>query len=83
MKNNKRPLPASSVVLAGYLQSFIPATGAEGDNLVLKTSQQIQDDLSTMVDITLNDIAEEMVSIGYKVKLDEDGLPKWMMSYGK
>ncbi|MBR3895836.1 MAG: hypothetical protein IKJ42_02265 [Bacteroidaceae bacterium] len=83
MKNNKRPLPASSVVLAGYLQSFIPATGAEGENLVLKTSQQIQDDLSTMVDITLNDIAEEMVSIGYKVKLDEDGLPKWMMSYGK
>lgn len=83
MKNNKRPLPASSVVLAGYLQSFIPATGAEGENLVLKTSQQILDDLSTMVDITLNDIAEEMVSIGYKVKLDEDGLPKWMMSYGK
>ena len=83
MKNNKRPLPASSVVLAGYLQSFIPATGAEGENLVLKTSQQIQDDLSTMVDITLNDIAEEMVSIGYKVKLDEDGLPKWKMSYGK
>ncbi len=83
MKKNEHSLPASSVVLAGYLQSFIPATGAEGENLVLKTSQQIQDDLSTMVDITLNDIAEEMVSIGYKVKLDEDGLPKWMMSYGK
>ena len=80
MKNDKRPLPASSVVLAGYLQSFIPATGVEGENLVLKTSQQIQDDLSTMVDITLNDIAEEMVSIGYQVKLDEDGLPKWMMN---
>lgn len=83
MKREKTPLPASSVVLAGYLQSFIPATDAEGENLVLKTSQQIQDDLSHMVDITLNDIAEEMVSIGYKVKLDEDGLPKWMMSYGK
>lgn len=80
MKKNERPLPASSVVLIGYLHSFIPAVNAEDEHLVLKSSQQIQDDLSHMVDIGLNDIAEEMVTIGYQVMIDEDGLPKWMMS---
>ena len=80
MECEKTRLPASSVVLAGYLQSFIPAMGADNEHLVLKSSQQIQDDLSHMVDIGLNDIAEEMVAIGYQVMVDEDGLPKWMMS---
>jgi len=80
MKREKTPLPASSVVLAGYLRSFIPAVNAEDEHLVLKSSLQIQDDLSHMVDIGLNDIAEEMVAIGYQVMVDEDGLPKWMMS---
>lgn len=83
MKNNDRPLKASSVVLAGYLRSFIPAVNAEDEHLVLKSSQQIQDDLSQMVDTELNEIAEEMVSIGYQVKLDDDGLPKWMMARRK
>ncbi len=83
MKNNDRPLKASSVVLAGYLQSYLPALNADDENLVLKSTQEIQDDLSQMVDIELNEIAEEMVSIGYQVKLDDDGLPKWMMARRK
>lgn len=80
MKKNEHSLPASSVVLAGYLHSFIPAVNAEDEHLVLKSTLEIQDDLSHMVDIGLNDIAEEMVAIGYQVMVDEDGLPKWMMS---
>ena len=80
MKKNEHSLPASSVVLAGYLHSVIPAVNAEDEHLVLKSTLEIQDDLSHMVDIGLNDIAEEMVTIGYQVMVDEDGLPKWMMS---
>lgn len=80
MKNeNKRP-SARQVVLAGYLCSFIPATDLTDENLVLKSSQDIQDDLAQMVELTLDDIATELVSVGYRVTVDDGGQLKWMMA---
>lgn len=65
-------------VLIQYLMSFLPADGNE-ENIMLKSTQNIQDDLSNMVEISLNQISSVMRDTGYKVKVDEDLLPKWMM----
>ena len=46
---------------------------------MLKSTQNIQDDLADMVEISLNQISSVMRDTGYKVKVDEDLLPKWMM----
>lgn len=65
-------------ILLEYLMAFLPADGDE-ENIMLKSTQNIQDDLADMVDISLNQISSMMRDTGYKVKVDEDSLPKWMM----
>lgn len=65
-------------VLIDYLSHFLPADGHE-KNKSLKTSQDVADDLNEMTDISLKDIAKQMVECGYKIKIDQDGKPKWMM----
>lgn len=77
-KNSQERVSVEEDVLIQYLMSFLPADGNE-DNIILKTTQAIQDDLSEMVDLSLNQISSVMRDTGYKVKVDEDMLPKWMM----
>lgn len=77
-KNSQERVSIEEDVLIQYLMSFLPADGNE-DNIILKTTQAIQDDLSEMVDLSLNQISSVMRDTGYKVKVDEDMLPKWMM----
>lgn len=78
MKNKKNRVSVEEDVLIQYLMSFLPADGNE-ENIMLKSTQNIQDDLSNMVEISLNQISSVMRDTGYKVKVDEDLLPKWMM----
>jgi hypothetical protein len=77
-KNNQERVSVEEDVLLQYLMSFLPADGNE-DNIILKSTQAIQDDLADMVEISLNQISSVMRDTGYKVKVDEDLLPKWMM----
>ena len=77
-KNNQERVSVEEDVLLQYLMSFLPADGNE-DNIILKSTQAIQDDLADMVEISLNQISSVMCDTGYKVKVDEDLLPKWMM----
>ena len=77
-KNNQERVSVEEDVLLQYLMSFLPADGNE-DNIILKSTQAIQDDLADMVEIRLNQISSVMRDTGYKVKVDEDLLPKWMM----
>lgn len=65
-------------VLLQYLESFLPADDKDTD-VILKSSQDIQDDLSVMVDISLRDISKEMLACGYKIEVDADNKPKWRM----
>lgn len=65
-------------VLLQYLESFLPADETDTD-VILKSSQDIQDDLSAMVEISLGDISKEMLSCNYKIVIDGDGSPKWRM----
>lgn len=65
-------------VLLQYLESFLPA-GDKDTDVILKSSQDIQDDLSVMVDISLRDISKEMLACNYKIEVDADNKPKWRM----
>lgn len=77
-RNNQERVSVEEDVLLQYLMSFLPADGDE-DNIILKSTQTIQDDLSEMVELSLNQISSVMRDTGYKIKVDEDLLPKWMM----
>lgn len=78
MKNKAERISVEEDILLQYLMSFLPADGNE-ENIMLKSTQNIQDDLADMVEISLNQISSVMRDTGYKVKVDEDLLPKWMM----
>lgn len=77
-KNKDNQVSIEEDILIQYLMSFLPADGNE-ENIMLKSTQNIQDDLADMVEISLNQISSMMRDTGYKVKVDEDLLPKWMM----
>lgn len=77
-KNKDTQVSIEEDILIQYLMSFLPADGNE-ENVMLKSTQNIQDDLADMVEISLNQISSVMRDTGYKVKVDEDLLPKWMM----
>ena len=59
-----------------YLQNFLPADTSD-ENIIYKTSQDIADDLSTMVELTVNQVTITLLELGYHTQLSEDGLPKW------
>ena len=65
-------------VLLQYLESFLPADDTDTD-VILKSSQDIQDDLSVMVEVSLGDISKEMLACGYRIEVDGDNKPKWRM----
>lgn len=78
MSDSERNLDPAEVVLIEYLQTYLPVEKKDDDK-ILKTSQDIADDLSEMVELTLNQITTIMLDIGYHSMVDKDGRPKWMM----
>lgn len=78
MSDSARNSDPAEVVLIEYLQTYLPAEKKDDDK-ILKTSQDIADDLSEMVELTLNQITTIMLDIGYHSMVDKDGRPKWMM----
>lgn len=81
MKNNSASNQSrvEEYVLIEYLMVFLPADQPDGDGVLLKSTQDIQDDLSDMVELSLNDIASTMRDTGYHIHVDSDNRPKWMM----
>lgn len=65
-------------VLLQYLEAFLPADDTDTD-VILKSSQDIQDDLSEMIEVPIGDISKEMLACGYKMEVDADNRPKWRM----
>lgn len=65
-------------ILIRYFQEYLPVE-QESENVIYKTSQQIQDELSEMAEISINQIAATMVELKYKLTIGPDGRPSWMM----
>lgn len=78
MKDNGKQVSPEETVLIEYLMAFLPAE-KNNENIMLKTSQDIQDDLSDMCEISINQITSVMRDTGYHIIVDEDNRPKWVM----
>lgn len=79
MKRSKEDkISSEEAILIEYLQTYLP-TDKKDAGKILKTSQDIADDLAEMVELSLNQITSIMLDIGYHSMIDEDGRPKWMM----
>ncbi len=65
-------------ILLRYFQECLPVD-KESDSVIYKTSQQIQDELSDMAEISINQIAATLVELNYKLTISPDGRPAWMM----
>ena len=65
-------------ILYRYFQEYLPADKVT-DDVIYKTSQQIQDELSDMAEISINDIARAVVVLGYELVIAPDGRPAWIM----
>lgn len=76
---NKQQASPEEMVLIEYLMAFLPAE-RNSENAILKTSQNIQDDLSDMCEISINQITSVMRDTGYHIIVDEDNRPKWVMA---
>lgn len=66
------------LVLQQYCEQWLPAKEVT-DYTVFKTSQQIQDELSEMVDISINDITFNLLKTGFKIAINPEGKPAWIM----
>ena len=53
--NSEKRIDPEEIILIEYLQTYLPAKKKDEDK-ILKTSQDIADDLSEMVELTLNQI---------------------------
>lgn len=69
----------SRKILIDYLEGFLPAETYDG-NSSLKSSREIQEAVADMCDIPVQDISTEMLACGYKIVIDDDHKPKWLMS---
>lgn len=78
MKENE--ISNSEAILIEYLHAFsLPGKLTDSSSAVLKSSQDIQDDLSEMLEISLDEITSVMLSLRYPIKVDQDNRPKWVM----
>lgn len=66
------------LVLRQYCEQWPPAKEVM-DDTVFKTSQQIQDELSEILDMSINDIACDLLNQGYKIAINPEGKPAWIM----
>lgn len=73
-----QPVPGYCYILEGYLKGWTPAA-APGSGTILKTSQEIADDLEDMVDIDTRTVASIMSQLGFRAYYDAAGPHGWMM----
>lgn len=69
-------------IFCAYLQGNLPADLSD-KNKVLKSSQDIVDDLADMIEVSINEVADILANSGYLVVTGDDHLPRWAMLPGK
>ena len=80
-KVNAGELPAQMGVLADGLRNTIPAMKA-GPSEENRTSVDIRNIFSDACSLTLNEVAEVMIALGYKVWFDPFDGPQWCVDDG-
>lgn len=70
--------PGWCILLEGYLKGYAPAP-VPGGGVILRTSTDIVNDLSDMMDISENTVTSVMAQLGFRPHFDESGAHGWMM----
>ena len=76
MENNETQNVARSI-LQQYLSKYVPADIDTATTL--KTSQEIVEELSEVMEVTINEVASIMAENGYKVIHSRNGRLGWAM----
>lgn len=76
MENNTITAAAESI-LQQYLSRYAPAENTD-TNIILRTSQDIVEDLAEVMEISINEVANLLASQGYKI-VHKDGRLGWAM----
>lgn len=83
MKENeeqKKPeVPAAVTILAQYMAQFCMTDNIRTPGVELKTTDDIINDLSSMCELTPNDVASLLVNTGFKTYHDADGRHGWLL----
>ena len=74
----QQPIPGYCYILEGYLKGWVPAD-TPGSGTILKTSQEIADELEDMVAIDTVTVASIMSQLGFRAHYDAAGPHGWMM----
>ncbi len=75
----KEPKPGYFTILEGYLRGWAPEK-TYGPGVILKTTQEIVNDLEDMVDVEPRAVASVMSQVGFRAHYEIDGGPHgWMM----
>ena len=70
--------PLHRELILSYLTSYEPGD-INAPHCILKSSAEIQDDLSDMATIELEEIATMMQNQGYLISICIDGRPRWVL----
>lgn len=77
MENNTITAAAESI-LQQYLSRYAPAEKTDS-NIILRTSQDIVEDLAEVMEISINEVANLLASQGYQIVHSKDGRLGWAM----
>ena len=77
MENNTITAAAESI-LQQYLSRYAPAENTD-TNIILRTSQDIVEDLAEVMEISINEVANLLASQGYTIVHSKDGRLGWAM----
>lgn len=73
-----QPVPGYCYILEGYLKGWVPSDDP-GAGTILKTSQEIADELEDMVDVDTCTVASIMSQLGFRAHYSVAGPHGWMM----
>lgn len=77
MENDTTTVVAERI-LQQYLSRYAPAENTD-TNIILRTSQDIVEELSEVMELTINEVANLLASQGYKIVHSKDGRIGWAM----
>lgn len=82
----ERPVPQFAPIIEGYLSAsgFTPMNrdSFKPETVVIRSSQEIIIDLADMADLSLNDVAESMLHLGYCTFVSADKVG-WLLDYSR
>lgn len=76
---NESKISNLSLLVVQYLAPYEPTPPPTGDGVVIRTTEEILNDLADMADLSPNAVAGVMLGMGYMLVTAPDGSHGWGM----